>query len=131
MSIRGVRGATQAKENSAEAIWAATSELLEAMVQANPGMHPEEIASAFFTVTEELDANYPAYAARSMGWISVPMLCAREIPVPGGMERVIRVLLHWNTEQSQPEIHHVYLGETMRLRPDLAPNGSRLAHGVC
>lgn len=122
MAIRGVRGATQAVENEAEAIWAATRELLEEILAANPLIQVDEIASAFFTVTDDLDANYPAYAARTMGWDHVPMLCAREIPVPGGMERVIRVLLHWNTPQPQSAIQHVYLGKTLRLRPDLAEN---------
>jgi len=120
MAIRGVRGATQAEANESESIWAATQELLEAILEANPLIQVEEIASAFFTVTDDLDANYPAYAARTMGWDHVPMLCAREIPVPGGMGRVIRVLLHWNTSQPQLAIQHVYLGETLRLRPDLA-----------
>ncbi len=120
MAIRGVRGATQAEANESESIWAATRELLEAILEANPLIQVEEIASAFFTVTDDLDANYPAYAARTMGWDHVPMLCAREIPVPGGMGRVIRVLLHWNTSQPQLAIQHVYLGETLRLRPDLA-----------
>ena len=119
MTVRGVRGATQASANQPEAIWAATRELLEAILAANPAMEAEEIGSAFFTVTDDLDANYPAYAARTMGWDYVPMLCAREIPVPGGMGSVIRVLLHWNTTLPQSEIHHVYLGETARLRPDL------------
>jgi len=119
MTMRGVRGAIQVSSNQAEAIWAATRELLEAILAANAGMEKEDIASAFFTVTEDLDANYPAYAARSMGWDAVPMLCACEIPVPDGMERVVRVLLHWNTDVSQAGIHHVYLGETARLRPDL------------
>jgi chorismate mutase len=119
MAVRGVRGAIQASANQSEAIWAATRELLEAILAANPAMEAEEIGSAFFTVTDDLNANYPAYAARTMGWDYVPMLCAREIPVPGGMGRVIRVMLHWNTTLPQEEIHHVYLGETARLRPDL------------
>ena len=119
MPMRGVRGATQVGENDAEAIWAATRKLLEAILAANPGLVMTDIASAFFTVTDDLDATYPAYAARSMGWDTVPMLCAREIPVPGGMARVVRVLLHWNTSLPQMAVHHVYLGETASLRPDL------------
>jgi chorismate mutase len=119
MTVRGVRGAIQANANQSEAIWAATRELLEAILAANPSMEVEQIGSAFFTVTDDLDANYPAYAARTMGWDHVPMLCAREIPVPGGMNCMIRVLLHWNTNLPQAEIRHVYLGETARLRPDL------------
>jgi chorismate mutase len=119
MSVCGVRGATVAAENTSQAILAATQELLLAMLRANPGLATVDIASAFFTVTEDLDANYPALAARGIGWVQVPMLCAREIPVPGGMPRIIRVLLHWNTDQSQADIRHVFLGEAAKLRPDL------------
>jgi chorismate mutase len=120
MTVRGVRGAVQATGNNPEEIWLATSKLLEAILKANPNLEPGDIASAFFTVTEDLTATYPAYAARTIGWDQVPMLCAREVSVPGGMERVIRVLLHWNTPLPQTEIRHVYLGKTARLRPDLA-----------
>ena len=120
MTIRGVRGATVAAENTVHAILAATRELLQAMLQGNPGLETSDIGSAFFTVTEDLDATYPALAARSIGWTQVPMLCAQEIPVPDGMPRVIRVLLHWNTDRSQAEIYHAFLHEAARLRPDLA-----------
>ena len=120
MTIRGVRGATVAAENTVHAILAATRELLQAMLQGNPGLETSDIGSAFFTVTEDLDATYPALAARSIGWTQVPMLCAREIPVPDGMPRVIRVLLHWNTDRSQAEIYHAFLYEAAQLRPDLA-----------
>jgi chorismate mutase len=119
MPVCGVRGATVAAENNSQAILTATQELLLAILQANPGLESVDIASAFFTVTEDLDASYPALAARGIGWVQVPMLCAREIPVPGGMPRIIRVLLHWNTDQSQGDIRHVFLGEAAKLRPDL------------
>ena len=119
MPLRGVRGAIVADDNASQAILMATQELLLAMLQANPSLATSDIASAFFTVTEDLDANYPALAARGIGWVQVPMLCAREIPVPSGMARVIRVLLHWNTDRSQAEINHVFLGEAAKLRPDL------------
>jgi chorismate mutase len=69
---------------------------------------------------ESIFAAYPAYAARDLGWDTVPLLCAREMNVPGGMSRVIRVLLHVNTLKSQTQIKHRYLGETQRLRPDLS-----------
>ena len=127
MTIRGVRGATVAAENSVHAILAATRELLHAMLEANPGLETSDIGSAFFTVTEDLDATYPALAARSIGWTQVPMLCAREIPVPNSLPRVIRVLLHWNTDRPQGEIYHAFLHEAAKLRPDLASveeNGS-------
>jgi chorismate mutase len=113
-----VRGATVASGDQPEAILAATRELLEAMVAANPGLEAEDIASVFFTVTEDLRSAYPAFAARQLGWSAVPMLDAIEIPVPGGMPRCIRVLIHWNTSLPQKEIRHVYLGEAAQLRPD-------------
>lgn len=119
MSIRGVRGATTVNADQPDQILAATRELLEAILDANAGMRPEDIGSAIFTVTEDLSATFPAQAARQMGWGLVPMLCAREIPVPGSLPRVIRVLVHWNTGRLQHEIVHVYLRESTRLRPDL------------
>jgi chorismate mutase len=119
MRTRGVRGATTATANTREAICAATQELLRRLIQANE-IPIEEIGSAFFTVTDDLDAEYPALAAREMGWIHVPLLCAREIPVPGGLARCIRVLLHVSTEMTQEQIRHVYLREATSLRPTYA-----------
>jgi chorismate mutase len=116
---RGIRGATTATENSREAILEATVELLEVLVARNT-VAVEEITSAFFTVTDDLDAEHPAVAARELGWRDVALLCAREIPVPGGLGRCIRVLLHVNTEKAQSELRHVYLGEATRLRPEFA-----------
>jgi len=121
MSIRGVRGATVAAEDNPKTILAATRELLKAILAANPDLSPEDVASVFFTMTPDLNSVHPALAARQMGWGAVPLLCAQEIPVPGGMPRCIRVLLHWNTNLSQREVHHVYLGEAINLRPDLNP----------
>jgi chorismate mutase len=119
MRTRGVRGATTATANTREAICSATQELLRRLIQANE-IPIEEIGSAFFTVTDDLDAEYPALAAREMGWIHVPLLCAREIPVPGGLARCIRVLLHVSTEKTQEQIRHVYLREAVSLRPAYA-----------
>lgn len=119
MPTRGIRGATTVEADQPDLILAATRELLEAILAANPGMVPSDIGSAFFTVTEDLRSTFPAQAARQMGWNQVPMLCAREIPVPGSLPRVIRVLAHWNTERAQDEIVHVYLREAVKLRPDL------------
>lgn len=124
MPVRGLRGATTVLENKSETILQATRELLQALLQANPGLQPDEIASAFFTVTEDLDATYPAQAARQMGWQLVPLLCAREIPVPGSLPRCIRVLIHWNTDLPATAIRHVYLREASRLRPDLSGESS-------
>lgn len=114
---RGVRGATVAAENTAAAILAATRELLLALVAAN-GMRPEEMTSIFFTVSPDLNATYPALAARQLGWLELALLCAQEIAVPDGLGRCIRVLIHWNTSRRPDEIQHVYLHEAVALRPE-------------
>jgi chorismate mutase len=119
MPIRGIRGATTVAADEPDLVMQATRELLEEILAENAGMQPEDIASAIFTVTVDLTSTFPAQAARQMGWDLVPMLCAREIPVPNSLPRVIRVLVHWNTEISQSEIRHVYLREAVKLRPDL------------
>lgn len=118
MACRGIRGATTVEANTAKAILDATGELLAAMVEAN-GLAAEDIASAVFTVTADLDAAFPAQAARQLGWHQVPLLDALEIPVPGSLPRCVRVLLHWNTGRGQAEIRHVYLRGAAGLRPDL------------
>ena len=119
MTIRGIRGAITVSSDEPELILEATRELLEAILDANESMKPEDVGSALFTVTEDLMSTFPAEAARQMGWGLVPMMCAREIPVPGSLRRVIRVLVHWNTEMPQNEITHVYLKDAVKLRPDL------------
>ena len=119
MPIRGIRGATTVAADQPDLILQATRELLEAILEENEGMNPEDVASALFTVTDDLASTFPAQGARQMGWGLVPMLCAREIPVPKSLPRVIRVLVHWNTEVPQSEITHVYLREAVKLRPDL------------
>ena len=119
MPIRGIRGATTVHADEPELILEATRELLEAILGANNGMQPEDVGSALFTVTDDLASTFPAQAARQMGWGLVPMMCAREIPVPGSLRRVIRVLVHWNTELPQSEITHIYLKDAVKLRPDL------------
>ncbi len=119
MAIRGIRGATTVSADEPGLILEATRELLEAILAANKSMKPEDIGSALFTVTDDLASTFPAQAARQMGWSMVPMTCAREIPVPGSLRKVIRVLVHWNTETPQSEIKHVYLRDAVRLRPDL------------
>ena len=119
MSTRGIRGATTVPADDPALILQATRELLEAILGENVGMQPEDVGSAIFTVTDDLASTFPAQAAREMGWDMVPMLCAREIPVPGSLPRVIRVLVHWNTEVPQSEIRHVYLRDAVKLRPDL------------
>jgi chorismate mutase len=121
MSIRGVRGAIQATDDETQAILKATRQLLLAIMESNPTLYVEDIASVIFTVTPDLKATFPAFATRSLkGWKHVPLLCTSEIPVPQGLPRCIRILLHWNTSLAQDEIHHVYLGAAASLRPDLA-----------
>jgi chorismate mutase len=118
MPTRGIRGAVTSEADTQDAILAATRELLQAILTANPNLETEDLASVFFTVTDDLSAVHPALAARQLGWTDVPLLCAREIPVPGSLPRTIRVLLHWNTELPQEAIRHVYLGDAAALRPD-------------
>ena len=119
MPTRGIRGATTVEADEPDLILQATRELLEEILAENEGMKPEDVGSAIFTVTDDLASTFPAQGARQMGWGLVPMLCAREIPVPGSLPRVIRVLVHWNTDVPQNEITHVYLREAVKLRPDL------------
>jgi chorismate mutase len=119
MPIRGIRGATTVTADQPDLILQATRELLEAILAENDGMLAEDVGSAIFTVTDDLASTFPAQAARQMGWDMVPMLCGREIPVPGSLPRVIRVLVHWNTDVPQKEIVHVYLRDAVKLRPDL------------
>lgn len=114
---RGVRGATTAAENTAEAILEATREMLYLIVRAND-MNSEDVASAVFTTTIDLNATYPALAARQLGWYDAALMCGHEMQVPGGLPRCIRVLIHWNTARSARDIVHVYLREAKHLRPD-------------
>src|SRR5215510_15622453 len=119
MPTRGIRGATTVSADEPDLILEATRELLEAILDSNEGMYSEDVGSIIFTVTDDLASTFPAQGARQMGWGLVPMLCAREIPVPNSLARVIRVLVHWNTELKQNKITHVYLREAVNLRPDL------------
>lgn len=117
-ATRGIRGAITAPANEAEAIVEATRTLLEAMVEQND-VCPEEVCTVIFSVTRDLDAEFPAIAARRIGWLYAPLLCTNEIPVPGALPRCIRVLMLVNTERAQDRIVHVYLGDAVQLRPDL------------
>ncbi len=116
---RGVRGATTAEANTREAILLATRQMLALMIRRNQ-IDSADIASAIFTVTSDLNAEFPALAARQLGWLEVPLLCGYEIEVPGSLPKCIRVLIHWNTPKTQSEIQHVYIHEAIRLRPDLS-----------
>lgn len=112
-----VRGATQAEANEAEAIVAATEGLMRELIERN-GLEPAAMVSCLFTTTEDLDAEFPAVAARKLGLDEVPLLCCREIPVPGSMPRVIRVMLHFYAAADHEPVHF-YDGEARKLRADL------------
>jgi chorismate mutase len=118
--VRGIRGAVTALENSRQAIITATEQLLTLMTGENE-IDSDDIVSIIFSVTADLDAVFPAEAARRLGWSLVPLMCTTEIPVAGAMEKCIRVLMHAYTKRGQSEVRHVYLGEAARLRPDLNP----------
>ena len=115
-AVRGVRGATTAQTNERDRILGATRELLEQIVRLN-AIEPADVASATFSVTPDLDAEFPAFAAREIGWTDVPLLCGREIPVSGALAKCVRVLIHWNTDRLQSEIRHVFLHGARALRP--------------
>ncbi len=117
MFCRGIRGATTVEHNEREAMLAATGELLQTIIQRNE-LRIEDIASVLFTVTDDLDAVFPAVAARSLGWTEVPLMCAREIPVDNSLGKCIRVLLHVNTMRSAADMQHVYMGGAVSLRPE-------------
>jgi chorismate mutase len=118
MACRGVRGATTVDRNEREEILTATRQLLALMVRRN-GIERQDVASAIFTTTPDLDAEFPALAARQLGWLDVPLLCSHELGVPGSLPLCIRVLVHWNTDRPQSDIQHIYIRDAVRLRPDL------------
>ncbi len=118
--VRGIRGAITAESNTSGDIIKAAKRLIMELVEANEVIK-EDIASIFFTTTPDLNADFPASAvSKGLGWYLVPLLCAREIDVPTGTPRVIRVLMHVNTTKTQAEIKHLYLDKAARLRPDLS-----------
>jgi chorismate mutase len=116
---RGVRGATTADGNTREEILQATRQLLALMIRQN-GIEPHDLASAIFSTTVDLDAEFPALAARQLGWLDVALLCTHELDVPGSLRHCIRVLLHWNTTKPPGELVHVYVKGASILRPDLS-----------
>lgn len=118
LRCRGVRGATTVEHNTRDEILKATRQLLALMIRQN-GIEHEDVASAIFTTTVDVDAEFPALAARQLGWIDVPMLCTHEISVPGSLPRCVRILIHWNTSKSLAEIVPVYIRGATALRPDL------------
>lgn len=127
--LRAIRGATTVLRDEAELVHEATAELLRELVQRN-GLAPADIISAIFTVTPDVRSDFPAHAARALGWTDVPLICTMEIPVPGALARCIRVLLHVETARSRADIRHVYLRDARALRPDWAAgNGQGDAPG--
>lgn len=118
MPVRGVRGATTVSRNNRDEILEATRELLSKMLEANE-IDTDDLASAWLTTTPDVYAEFPAVAARLMGWTQVPLMQSHEMSVPGMLPMCIRVLLHWNTDKGQHDIRHIYLREAVRLRPDL------------
>ena len=116
--VRAIRGATTVREDSPDAIRIATQTLLREIAARN-GIAPADVISALFTVTSDLKSEFPARAARDLGWTDVPLLCTVEIPVPGALPRCIRVLLHIESTRARTAIEHVYLDGARVLRPDL------------
>lgn len=119
MYCRGIRGATTAAANTREAILDATRELLEQIIAAND-LAADDIASAIFSTTPDLNAEFPAVAARGLGWLDTALLCTHEMNVPGSLQRCIRVLIHWNTTRRADEVVHVYICGAQGLRPERA-----------
>lgn len=124
MTVRGIRGAIDVARNGKEEILARTGELLGALIRQNR-VKAKDIAAAIFSLTPDLDAEFPAIAARRIGWTDVPLMCCQELDIPGGMKRVVRILLLVNTSLPASRIRHQYLGNTPRLRPDLAAKGAK------
>lgn len=118
-ACRGVRGATTVAADDRDQILTATRQLLALMIRRND-IDSADVASAVFTVTDDIQAEFPALAARQLGWLEVPLLCSREMTVTSSLPLCIRVLLHWNTDKPQAEIQHVYLHDAKKLRPDLS-----------
>ncbi len=118
MNMRGIRGATTVDANTKEAILAATNELLSAILDAN-GVQTDDIASVFFSTTPDLNAEFPAVAARELGWSHVALMCAHEMAVPGSLPMCLRILMHVNTSKPQQQMRFVYLKGARVLRQDL------------
>lgn len=119
LMVRGLRGAITVQNNTAEEILAATGELLQALIAANE-IERDRVASVIFTTTIDLNAAFPAVAARELGWTDVALLNAHEMAVPGSLPRCVRILIHLNTERGPDELRHIYLRDARKLRPDLA-----------
>ena len=119
LMCRGVRGATTVESNDRDEILTATRQLLAMMIRLNE-IQATDVASAIFSCTHDLNAEFPALAARQLRWLDVPLICTHEVNVPGSLPCCIRILLHWNTTKPQNDIHHVYIKGATKLRPDLS-----------
>ncbi len=119
MTCRAIRGATTADSNTAEDIHEATTEMLRTLIALN-SVEPDDLVSLFFTTTTDLNATFPAVAARELGLEQIPLMCAHEMSVPGALDMVVRVLVHVNTAKTPSEIRHVYLKRATELRPEWA-----------
>jgi chorismate mutase len=128
MMVRGIRGATTVENNSREEILEATRELLSAIVEANAIEH-DHVASIIFTTTVDLNAEFPAVAAREDGWTDVALQCMHDMNVAGSLSRCVRILMHVNTERSNAELQHIYLRGARRLRADLVEQQEAAAGG--
>jgi chorismate mutase len=116
--LRGIRGATTVESNTKEAILEATAELMSALIEAN-SLQEDDVASVFFSATQDLNAEFPALAARHMGWSNTALTCMQEMYVPGSLPMCVRVLMHVNTAKSQRDVKFVYLRGAKALRPDI------------
>ena len=119
--VRGIRGATTAEENSRESILEATTDLVERMIEAND-IDSDDVAAAFFTATQDLNAEFPALAARRLGWDNVALMCAHEMAVPGAPARCIRALVLLNTTRTAGELRNVYIRGAEHLRSRGVPS---------
>ncbi|MCC6942931.1 MAG: chorismate mutase [Thermomicrobiales bacterium] len=124
-TCRGIRGATTATANTSEDILEATLEMVKALIVLND-LQTEDIASAIFTTSPDLNATFPAVAARELGWSEVPLMCSHEMDVPASLQKAVRVLVHINTTKSASEIKHVYLKNARQLRPEWAYSDEQL-----
>jgi len=118
MPVRAIRGATTIEKNSVEDIMHETKNLLMEIVQAN-NINKEDIISVIFSTTKDINAAFPAKAAREIGWTDIPLMCTNEMDVPGSLEKCIRILMHINSDKSNSQLKHIYLKEARKLRPDL------------
>lgn len=125
MHCRGIRGATTVERNDGREILSATRELLATLIEANE-IEVDDVASVIFTTTPDLDAVFPAAAARDYGWEGVALICGHEMAVPGALDHAIRILIHWNTTKAADEVRHVYMRRAVELRPEWAyePRGA-------